>query len=364
MSEEKLNEAISYFGDEELKLSKLLSDEEKKWIYDFFDKLSRELDFAVTVSDPEGTPVIPVINHSDLCGKVIRGTEKGLSRCKQEAAKRGKDAMDQGKPQYYFCHANIQDFIVPVLLYGKRIGNIAGGQCLPKEPDEGMIEHFRQYFTEIGVPNVEESLKTLKNAHMNPRERIGNFTVMFDALGKIISNYLMFQVEAKIEEMKLFEAIDQNQKTSSSLTQTLSSLSASSEELAASSQETAAVVNEARNKLDETDAINTFIKKIANQTRLLGLNAAIEASRAGVHGKGFGVVASEIQKLATESMKFANRINETLGEISLSVRQILEGSQSIAKVSEDQAMSINEISKVAEDLHAISEKLLKMRKAK
>jgi|UniRef100_A0A7C5KDZ6 ligand-binding sensor protein len=361
VAEERLQEAINYFGEDALKLSKLLTEEEKKWIYDFFDKLSRELDFAVTVSDPEGTPVIPVINHSDLCGKVIRGTEKGLARCKQEAVKRGKDAMEQGKPQYYFCHANIQDFIVPVLLYGRRIGNIAGGQCLPKEPDEQTIEHFRKYFAEIGVPNIEEALNTLKTAHINPKERIGNFTVMFDALGKIISNYLMFQIEAKIEEMKLFETINQNQKISLSLTQTLSSLSASSEELAASSEQTAAIVNETRNKLDETDAINTFIKKIANQTRLLGLNAAIEASRAGVHGKGFGVVASEIQKLATESMKFANKINETLNEISISIKQILESSQNIAKVSENQALSINEISRVAEDLHAISEKLLKIR---
>ncbi|HEM55886.1 MAG TPA: hypothetical protein ENO30_03890, partial [Thermodesulfobium narugense] len=264
----------------------------------------------------------------------------------------------------YFCHANIQNFIVPVLLYGKRIGNIAGGQCLPKEPDKEMIEHFRKYFTEIGVENIEEALETLKTAHINSRERIGNFTIMFDALGKIISNYLMFQVEAKIEEMKLFETIDKNQKISSSLTQTLNSLSATSEELAASSEETAAIVNEARNKLDETEAINTFIKKIANQTRLLGLNAAIEASRAGVHGKGFGVVASEIQKLATESMKFANKINETLTEINISVKQILESSQNIAKVSEDQAISINEISKVAEELYVISEKLLKIRNAK
>ncbi|AWB11091.1 Methyl-accepting chemotaxis protein (MCP) signaling domain-containing protein [Thermodesulfobium acidiphilum] len=363
-SEERLKEAINYFGEEELKLSKLLTEEEKRWIYDFFDKLSKELDFAVTISDPEGTPVIPPINHSDLCGKIIRATEKGFTRCKQEAAKRGKDAMEQGKPQYYFCHANIQDFIVPVLLYGKRIGNIAGGQCLPKEPDKEMIEHFRKYFTEIGVENIEEALKTLKTAHINSRERIGNFTIMFDALGKIISNYLMFQVEAKIEEMKLFETIDKNQKISSSLTQTLNSLSATSEELAASSEETAAIVNEARNKLDETEAINTFIKKIANQTRLLGLNAAIEASRAGVHGKGFGVVASEIQKLATESMKFANKINETLTEINISVKQILESSQNIAKVSEDQAISINEISKVAEELYVISEKLLKIRNAK
>jgi methyl-accepting chemotaxis protein len=62
-------------------------------------------------------------------------------------------------------------------------------------------------------------------------------------------------------------------------------------------------------------SISNLVSDLANQTNMLALNAAVEAVRAGEHGKGFGVVASEIRKLADQSKKSAEKINGLVGDI-------------------------------------------------
>ncbi|VEP17269.1 Methyl-accepting chemotaxis sensory transducer [Hyella patelloides LEGE 07179] len=69
--------------------------------------------------------------------------------------------------------------------------------------------------------------------------------------------------------------------------------------------------------------ISDSVAKIAKQTNMLALNAAVEAVRAGEHGKGFNVVASEIRKLADESKKSAEKINNLVGEIQAAMNSAI-----------------------------------------
>lgn len=84
----------------------------------------------------------------------------------------------------------------------------------------------------------------------------------------------------------------------------------------------ATVENLGRKSSDITSIIST-ITTIAEQTNLLALNAAIEAARAGEHGKGFAVVADEVRKLAEQSQRAASEVTSIVGSIQTEVNSII-----------------------------------------
>jgi methyl-accepting chemotaxis protein len=94
-----------------------------------------------------------------------------------------------------------------------------------------------------------------------------------------------------------------------------------------------------------------IITDIADQTNLLALNAAIEAARAGEHGKGFAVVADEVRKLAERSAASAKDIKSLIEESS---RQVGSGVELSKAAGENLKGMVSDIAKVAEQLKSIS----------
>jgi len=100
-----------------------------------------------------------------------------------------------------------------------------------------------------------------------------------------------------------------------------------------------------------------FIKQIADETKMLGLNAAIEAARAGDVGRGFGVVAEEIRKLSDESKETVVKIRDLTEQINNKVYETSQKSDLTLRATEEQAAATEEITASVEEITAMSEEM-------
>ena len=134
-------------------------------------------------------------------------------------------------------------------------------------------------------------------------------------------------------------------------------LAASSQEVSATTQELTALSVEVAKSTKQMDDVVSFIKNIAGQTNLLGLNAAIEAARVGEQGRGFGVVAEEVRKLASSSAESVKTITQSLKKIQSSIDSLSNKLHLIEQNVEQQAHTVGDMAKFSENLANLATEL-------
>ena len=180
----------------------------------------------------------------------------------------------------------------------------------------------------------------------------------------------IFENDTLVGTISLFQSVDRKEKLfeiANSLNQTIKNLdisvqqiAAEAEDLSATGQELGSLSQQTHNQVGETDEVIEVIRKIADQTNLIGLNAAIEAARVGEHGRGFTVVAEEVRKLAHTSSVSTKNIKQTLDKVKNAVEQINSAMKEVAVVTSHQAEALTELSAGVDNLNRLSDSIVTM----
>ncbi len=144
------------------------------------------------------------------------------------------------------------------------------------------------------------------------------------------------------------------------LASTAEEISAQTQEISTAAEGMAGAMQQSQARVGETDQVLNLIRTIASQTNLLGLNAAIEAARVGEHGRGFGVVAEEIRKLAAVSADSVGKIDALMRALKEDNTQAFQHMQEIRGMAAQIAAATAHVAEAIQETGAMAQKLDEM----
>lgn len=333
----------SYQELDNISLTEVISVE---FLQKFQDAFSKAIGVAGLTTDDNGVPVTQPSNFTDFCMKLSRQTQEGSRRCRESDAFGGKESARTGKPAVYFCGSGLMDFGAPIIINGKQIGSVLGGQVLPEEPQK---EKYIKIAEEIGV-DPEEYLRALADVKIVSEEQLKAAADLLFIVTSEISNMGYQRLILKGIVEKLYDSVTQMMSTVEELTATATNVTEYQAQLNNEIQNVSAV-SEKIEKLSEN------VKGLANQTKMLGLNASIEAARAGEAGRGFAVVAKEINRMSDDSRKAVDGIQQFTSQINNSVTQTIDMSSSTLEITKQQEDAMKTIVEFVDEIVGMAETL-------
>jgi len=234
-----------------------------------------------------------------------------------------------------------------------------------------MLENL-QLAVGVDMNSIEKSLTAYTNLDFTAGCPDCDSTIdnMIYQLGNDISSMLVknsndaHDLQEKSNSLSAF--VEELIKVSNEQSQNTQTTSDATHEITSSINSMVDQATEVGTQSQEIKNVITIIGDIADQTNLLALNAAIEAARAGEHGRGFAVVADEVRKLAERTQKSLSEINISVNTLVQSISTIVEGleiqagklenfNEIIDAMNENNQSSLEVVSKTSELAKSLDE---------